>query len=95
MVEQGHPLQAGTMDRPSVVTVKFLIINRYLFNPLILVERPYDPRPYDSRCSRDYDDNRRGAGGRGGRYDDYRGRDYDHPRDYDRGDRNRDRGDYG
>ncbi|KAF8225158.1 RNA-binding domain-containing protein [Tricholoma matsutake] len=57
-------------------------------------ERPYDPRPYDSRYSRDYD--RRGGGGR---YDDYRGggrdRDYDRGgyRDYDRGDRDRDRGD--
>lgn len=48
-------------------------------------ERPYDPRPYDSRYSRDIDDRR---GGRG-RYDDYRGgRDYDRGyRDYDRGDR--------
>ncbi|KDQ62974.1 hypothetical protein JAAARDRAFT_188608 [Jaapia argillacea MUCL 33604] len=38
-------------------------------------ERPYDPRPYDSRYARDYDDDRRGGGGggRGGRYDDYRG----------------------
>ncbi|KAJ7165030.1 hypothetical protein C8R46DRAFT_1097958 [Mycena filopes] len=36
-------------------------------------ERPYDPRPYDSRYSRDYDDRGgRGGGGRG-RYDDYRG----------------------
>ncbi|KAH7886396.1 hypothetical protein F5I97DRAFT_1937245 [Phlebopus sp. FC_14] len=45
-------------------------------------ERPYDPRPYDSRYSRDYDDRRRG-----GRYDDHRGgRDYDRGfRDYDRG----------
>jgi len=68
-------------------------------------ERPYDPRPYDSRYSRDYDDRRGGGGGgggggRGGRYDDYRGgggggggRDYDRHRDYDRGDR--DRGGYG
>ncbi|KAI6136048.1 hypothetical protein F5141DRAFT_5268 [Pisolithus sp. B1] len=40
-------------------------------------ERPYDPRPYDSRYSRDpASDDRR----RGGRYDDYRG-----ARDYDRG----------
>ncbi|KAL4068866.1 hypothetical protein V8B97DRAFT_1970382 [Scleroderma yunnanense] len=40
-------------------------------------ERPYDPRPYDSRYSRDapYDERRRG-----GRHDDHRG-----PRDYDRG----------
>ncbi|KAF8174933.1 hypothetical protein BJ912DRAFT_39562 [Pholiota molesta] len=61
-------------------------------------ERPYDPRPYDSRYSRDYDDRRGGGGGgggggRGGR-DDYRGggRD-DRYRDYDRGDRgDRDRG---
>lgn len=59
----------------------------------MLVERPYDPRPYDSRYSRDYDDRR--GGGRG-RYDDHR-RDYDRPRDYDRGDRDRDRdrGGYG
>ncbi|RDB28027.1 putative RNA-binding protein C25G10.01 [Hypsizygus marmoreus] len=60
------------------------------------VERPYDPRPYDSRYSRDYDDRGRGGGGRG-RYDDNRGgggRDYDRGghRDYDRGDRDRDRG---
>ncbi|EGO05383.1 hypothetical protein SERLA73DRAFT_157931 [Serpula lacrymans var. lacrymans S7.3] len=57
-------------------------------------ERPYDPRPYDSRYSRDYEDRRRGGGGGGGgggRYDDYRGgggggRDYDRGfRDYDRG----------
>ncbi|KAH7926872.1 RNA-binding domain-containing protein [Leucogyrophana mollusca] len=52
-------------------------------------ERPYDPRPYDSRYSRDYDDRRPP---RGGRYDDHRGgggggRDYDRGgyRDYDRG----------
>jgi len=57
-------------------------------------ERPYDPRPYDSRYSRDYDE--RGGGRRGGRYDDSYGgggrRDYDRGgygggRDYDRGDR--------
>ncbi|XP_006453853.1 hypothetical protein AGABI2DRAFT_189205 [Agaricus bisporus var. bisporus H97] len=67
-------------------------------------ERPYDPRPYDSRYTRDYEDRRRGGGG-GGRYDDYRGggsgggsgggggggRDYDRHRNYDR-DRDRDRG---
>ncbi|EIN14325.1 RNA-binding domain-containing protein [Punctularia strigosozonata HHB-11173 SS5] len=56
-------------------------------------EKPYDPRPYDSRYSRDFDD-RRGAprgrydeyrGGGGGRYDDYPPR-----RDYDRGSYNRD-----
>lgn len=57
-----------------------------------LVERPYDPRPYDSRYSRGgYDERRRP------RYDDdYRSRDYDRGsygggggggggRDYDRG----------
>ncbi|KAJ8496708.1 hypothetical protein ONZ51_g920 [Trametes cubensis] len=51
-------------------------------------ERPYDPRPYDSRYSRGYDDNRR----RPRHDDDYRGgggRDYDRGgyggRDYDRG----------
>jgi RNA recognition motif-containing protein len=55
------------------------------------VERPYDPRPYDSRYSRDFDD-RGGRGGGRGRYDDHR-RDYDRGghRDYDRGDRDRDR----
>lgn len=63
-------------------------------------ERPYDPRPYDSRYSRDADDRgeRGGRGGRGGRYDDHR-RDYDRPSyrdhgrdrydDRDRGDRDR------
>lgn len=61
-------------------------------------ERPYDPRPYDSRYSRDYDDRRdgrRGGGGGGGR-DDYYRRDYDRRDDYrdrgDRGDRGGDRG---
>lgn len=51
-------------------------------------ERPYDPRPYDSRYARDYEDRRRG-----GRDYDHRGgggRDYDRRRDYDR-DRDRDR----
>ncbi|KAJ2927057.1 hypothetical protein H1R20_g10033, partial [Candolleomyces eurysporus] len=54
------------------------------------VERPYDPRPYDSRYSRDYDDRRDSR--RGGRYDDYRRDDYrrDDYRDRDRGDRYRD-----
>ncbi|KAH6911074.1 hypothetical protein BKA70DRAFT_1269387 [Coprinopsis sp. MPI-PUGE-AT-0042] len=54
-------------------------------------ERPYDPRPYDSRY-RDYDDRRGGDRRRGG-YDDYRrgGDDYRYrDRDYDR-DRERDR----
>ncbi|KAJ3550907.1 hypothetical protein NMY22_g136 [Coprinellus aureogranulatus] len=53
-------------------------------------ERPYDPRPYDSRYSRDYDDRRdsRRGGGGGGR-DDYYRRDYDRRDDY----RDRDRGD--
>ncbi|KIK61782.1 hypothetical protein GYMLUDRAFT_260799 [Collybiopsis luxurians FD-317 M1] len=60
-------------------------------------ERPYDPRPYDSRYARDYDERR---GGRSGRYDDYddrrsgRGSRYDDykgsRRDY-RDDRDRDR----
>ncbi|KAJ3721199.1 hypothetical protein C8R42DRAFT_696652 [Lentinula raphanica] len=49
-------------------------------------ERPYDPRPYDSRYARDYDDRR---SSRSSRYDDYRGssrRDYrdDRERDHDR-----------
>jgi len=64
-------------------------------------ERPYDPRPYDSRY-RGYEDDRRG--GRGSRYDDRGGgRDYDRDRyssrDYDRGGygggRDYDRGGYG
>ncbi|TFK70063.1 RNA-binding domain-containing protein [Pluteus cervinus] len=43
-------------------------------------ERPYDPRPYDSRYTREHDDRRRS------RHDDHRGgRDYDRGyRDYDR-----------
>lgn len=53
------------------------------YGPPKRIERPYDPRPYDSRYSRDYDDRRRG-----GRYDEYRGRD-DRYREYDR---DRDRG---
>ncbi|KAF7335671.1 RRM domain-containing protein [Mycena venus] len=59
-------------------------------------ERPYDPRPYDSRYARDYDD--RGRRG-GGRYDDYRGGGRDDYRggrggrdDYDRGGRDDYRG---
>lgn len=52
---------------------------------LVVDERLYDPRPYDSRYSRDYRDDRRG-----GRYDDSRGggrhddRDRYYPRDRDR-----------
>lgn len=83
------------MAHPSGTTVRvLLLLSLTLTHPLAPVERPYDPRPYDSRYSRDYD--RRGGGGR---YDDYRGggrdRDYDRGgyRDYDRGDRDRDRGD--
>ncbi|KAF7375387.1 OPT-domain-containing protein [Mycena sanguinolenta] len=57
-------------------------------------ERPYDPRPYDSRYARDFDD--RGGRRGGGRYDDYRGggggRDYGRRDDYDRGGRDYDRG---
>lgn len=94
VVEQGHLPRAGIMDRLSVVIVGFLIIN-ILISPhlLVLAERLYDPRPYDRRYSREYDDRR--GGSRGGRYDDHHGGgwDYDRPRDYDRGDR--DRGGYG
>ena len=54
---------------------------------LFLGERPYDPRPYDSRYSRDLRDDRRG-----GRYDEYRGGRYeDRDRHYGRGDRDRER----
>jgi len=49
-------------------------------------ERPYDPRPYDSRYARDYDH----RGGRGGGW-----RGEERPRDYDRGYRDYDRGGYG
>jgi len=49
-----------------------------------LDERPYDPRPYDSRYSRDYDHRGGGRGWRGG-YE-------DRPRDFDRGYRDHDRG---
>lgn len=64
-------------------------------------ERFYDPRPYDSRYARDYDDDRRGGGGgggggRGGRYDEPPRRDYDRGdrgyRDYDRSYSGRDGG---
>ncbi|KAK7055759.1 hypothetical protein R3P38DRAFT_2760933 [Favolaschia claudopus] len=52
-------------------------------------ERPYDPRPYDSRYARDYDDRSSRRGG-GGRYDDYRGGggrdDYRRRDDYERRD---------
>ncbi|KAI6031032.1 hypothetical protein EDC04DRAFT_3115331 [Pisolithus marmoratus] len=52
-------------------------------------ERPYDPRPYDSRYSRDPADDRR----RGGRYDDSRGaRDYERGYREDRGHRDYERG---
>ncbi|TFY74590.1 hypothetical protein EWM64_g9422 [Hericium alpestre] len=50
-------------------------------------ERFYDPRPYDSRYARDYDNDDRRGGGRSSRYDDAPPR-----RDYDRGHRDYDRG---
>ncbi|KAG7091374.1 hypothetical protein E1B28_010414 [Marasmius oreades] len=57
-------------------------------------DRPYDPRPYDSRYARDYDEKRRGGRyeGRRGGYDDRdrdRHRDYDKDKDYRRDDRGR------
>ena len=75
-----------------------LLFTQLTNSPPTPVERPYDPRSYDSRYSRDYDDrrDRRGGGGGGGsggsRYDDYRRDDYrrDDYRDRDRGDRYRD-----
>jgi len=97
VAELGPQLLAAIMVLPSAMTVSFLkrhcsTVSSVVF--LSLVERPYDPRPYDSRYSRDYDDRR---GGRE-RRDDYRGggggggggRDYDRYRDYDR---ERERGD--
>jgi len=52
-------------------------------------ERPYDPRPYDSRYSRDYDHrgggSGGGSGGGGGGRGGWRGGYEDRPRDYDRG----------
>lgn len=93
-----QPLDATTALQ-SAMTVSFC--EKRIIQPILmprslslsLVERPYDPRPYDSRYSRDYDDRR---GGRD-RRDDYRGgggggRDHDRYRDYDR---DRDRGDRG
>jgi len=49
-------------------------------------ERYYDPRPYDSRYAREFDQEERRHGGGG------RGRHDDRPRDYDRGFREYDRG---
>lgn len=89
-----RPLDA-IMALLNAMIVSFLrkcIVQRFL--TLSLVERPYDPRPYDSRYSRDFDDRR---GGRD-RRDDYRGgggRDYDRYRDYDRERERGDRGDRG
>lgn len=82
MDEPERLLQGDITALPSVV--RFLLqpsLPQPLTQYLPPVERPYDPRPYDSRYSRDFDDRRRG----GGRYDEYRGgRDYDRYRDYDR-----------
>ena len=68
--------------RPSKTGYGFFLLSsaKRLTEYFQPVERPYDPRPYDSRYSRDFDDRRRG------RYDDHRGggRDYDRYRDYDR-----------
>ena len=51
-------------------------------HPLILVERPDDPRSNDGRYSRDYDNCR--GGSRGVRYDNHNGGGWncDRPRDY-------------
>lgn len=73
-------LQGDTTALPSAVSCFLSLSAQHSKQP---VERPYDPRPYDSRYSRDYDDRRRG------RYDDYRGGRDDRYRDYDR---DRDRG---
>ena len=87
-VVRGRRLQGGTLDLPSVETVRARLLSLsclYILMWRFPDERPYDPRPYDSRY-RGYEDDRRG--GRGSRYDD-RGRDYDRDRyssrDYDRG----------
>ena len=99
----GHLLQGGTTVPRSVTIVRIDSPDKDCSSDSrFAVERPYDPRPYDSRYTRDYDDRRRG----GGRYDDYRGggggggggcgggRDYDRGghRDYDRDRRDYDRG---
>jgi len=103
VVAPGPQLLDDTTVHPSVATVSvsslFTSSVKFLNSAGSAVERPYDPRPYDSRYSRDYDDRRGGRGG--GRYDDYRGgggggggggRDHDRYRDdY----RDRDRGDRG
>ena len=82
-------LLEGIMVLPSVMTVSVDNVSPCSWRPIhltsLLAERYYDPRPYDSRYSRDYDDRR------DRRRDDYR-RDYDRHR-YD--DRDRDRGERG
>ena len=85
---QGRRLQGDISGLPSVETVRACLLPlsyAHLLTRAFPDERPYDPRPYDSRY-RGYEDDRRG--GRSSRYDD-RGRDYDRDRyssrDYDRG----------
>ncbi|KZT02046.1 RNA-binding domain-containing protein, partial [Laetiporus sulphureus 93-53] len=92
----GLRLPAGTTDLRSATNVRFQSFQqrkRKLIS-FFAVERPYDPRPYDSRYSRlderrprgRYDDDYRGGGGMGRDYDRGYGRDYDrgYGRDYDR-----------
>lgn len=93
----GRPRPAGTTARRSAASVRDLIIcacstfsRRSIPSPAGS-ERPYDPRPYDSRYARDVD--RRGGPPR---YDDYPPprRDYDRG-GYGGGGRYDDRGGYG
>ena len=74
---------AGTMVRQNVLTV--WVSQVFPLLSIITIsfadERPYDPRPYDSRYTRDFD--------RRGRHDDHRRDDRERYRDYER-DRYRD-----
>jgi len=72
----------GLQNAATVSLLNSLVLYVHLLIPNLSGERYYDPRPYDSRYARDYDNEDR----RGGR-----GRHDDRPRDYDRGHRDYDR----
>lgn len=66
----GHPLLDGTTGLRSATNVRTpLASTEFLTNYIYVAERPYDPRPYDSRYTRGGGGGG-GGGGRGG-YDDY------------------------
>lgn len=95
----GHPPLVATLAPQSATNVSEYMRrnNCDLIRCCLTVERPYDPRPYDSRYS---GRGGRGGGGGGGGHDDHgppRARrayddDYRGGRDYDRGYRDYDRG---